>query len=104
MLRRNIKTIRLSNKLDYIKLGPFRIRKILRLINYKLDLLIKMRIYLSFYFLILEPVDPETLVQTNLLSIDLSGQVSEDKIETILKKRLVKRKELTRRRKKYFIK
>ena len=65
--------IQLSNKLDYTKLGLFRIRKVLRLVNYKLDLLIKIRIYLSFYILVLELVNPETLVSINLLSIDLSG-------------------------------
>ena len=62
LLRRNTKIIRLSNKLDYIKLGLFRIRKILGLINYKLNLLKKMRIYLSFYILVLKLVNPETPV------------------------------------------
>ena len=62
LLRKNIKTTKLSNKLDYTKLGPFRIRKILKLINSKLDLLIKIRIYLSFYILVLKLVNPETLV------------------------------------------
>jgi hypothetical protein len=42
--------------LDYIKLGPFRIsRKIIK-VNYKLDLLVKMKIYLVQYIIILEPV------------------------------------------------
>ena len=62
LLRKNIKTTKLNNKLDYTKLGLFKIRKILGLVNYKLDLLIKMRIYLSFYILVLELVNPETLV------------------------------------------
>ena len=33
LLRKNIKTIRLSNKLDYTKLRLFKIRKILGLVN-----------------------------------------------------------------------
>ena len=49
LLRRNIKIIRLNNKLDYTKLGLYRVKKILRLINYKLNLPKKMKIYLSFY-------------------------------------------------------
>ena len=53
---------KLNNQLDYTKLGPFKIRKILKLINYKLDLLIKMRIYLSFYILVLKLVNPDTSV------------------------------------------
>ena len=62
LLRKNIKIIKLNNKLDHTKLGSFKIRKILRLINYKLDLLIKIRIYLSFYILVLEPVNSDTLI------------------------------------------
>ena len=62
LLRKNIKTIRLSNKLDYTKLRSFRIRKILGLVNYKLDLLIKIRIYLFFYILVLELANLDTLV------------------------------------------
>ena len=54
--------IKLNNKLDYTKLRSFKIKKILKLINYKLDLLIKIRIYLSFYILILKLVNPETLI------------------------------------------
>ena len=62
LLRKNIKTIRLSNKLDYTKLKLYRVKKILGLINYKLDLPKKIRIYLSSYILILELINPETLV------------------------------------------
>ena len=39
LLRRNIKTMRLSRKLDYTKLGLFRIKKVLGKDNYELDLL-----------------------------------------------------------------
>ena len=104
MLRKNVKTIKLNNKLDYTKLGLFRIRKILGPVNYKLDLLIKMRIYLSFHILILESVNPDIPVQTNPLNIDLSSQTPKNKIKAILTKRLVKPKNLKKRRKKYFIK
>ena len=45
-----------------MKLGSFNIKKILRLINYRLYLLIKIRIYLSFYILILKLINPETLI------------------------------------------
>jgi hypothetical protein len=38
LLRKNIKTKRLSLKLDYIKLGPFKIQKILSKIIYRLKL------------------------------------------------------------------
>ena len=39
LLRRNIKTTRPSGKLDYTKLGPFRIEKVLGKDNYELNLL-----------------------------------------------------------------
>ena len=39
LLQRNIKITRLSGKLDYIKLGPFQIEKVLGKDNYELDLL-----------------------------------------------------------------
>ena len=44
LLQRNIKTIRPSRKLDYTKLGPFRIEKVLKKDNYELDLLQEIRI------------------------------------------------------------
>ena len=62
LLRKNIKIIRLNNKLDYTKLGLYRIKRILELVNYKLDLPKKIRIYLSFYILVLKLVNPETPV------------------------------------------
>ena len=52
----------LSNKLDYTKLGLYRVKRVLRLINYKLNLLKKIRIYLSFYISVLELANFETLV------------------------------------------
>ena len=62
LLRKNIKTTRLSNKLDYTKLRLYQIKKILGRINYKLDLSKKIRIYLSFYILFLKLITPETPV------------------------------------------
>jgi hypothetical protein len=42
--------------LDYIKLGLFRISKKITKVNYKLDLPVKMKIYLIQYIVILKPV------------------------------------------------
>jgi len=56
LLYKNFKNWWLSKKLNYIKLGPFRILvKVLNLI-YKLDLPIKMKIYPVQYIVMLEPV------------------------------------------------
>ena len=46
LLYKNILSRRLSKKLNYIKLGPFKIKKKVTEVNYKLDLLIKIKIYL----------------------------------------------------------
>ena len=56
LLRRNIKIKRLNDKLNYIKLGLFKIIKKLRLVIYKLKILKSIRIYLVFYILLLEPI------------------------------------------------
>jgi hypothetical protein len=42
--------------LDYIKLGPFRILRKITEINYKLDLLVKIKIHLVQYIIILKLV------------------------------------------------
>ena len=56
LLRRNIKTRRLSDKLDYKKLRLFKIKKKLELVTYKLVLPKDIRIYSVFYIVLLEKV------------------------------------------------
>ena len=46
LLYKNISNRQLSKKLNYIKLRPFKIKKKVIEINYKLDLLVKIKIYL----------------------------------------------------------
>ena len=58
LLIKNLKGIRLSKKLDYIKVGPFLVIRNKGPVNYKLQLLPDAKIYLVFYILILELVDP----------------------------------------------
>ncbi len=60
LLIKNLKGIRLSRKLDYIKVGLFLVIRNKGPINYKLQLLPNAKIYLVFYILILELVDPNT--------------------------------------------
>jgi hypothetical protein len=54
LFRKNVKTKRLSDKLDYKKLGPFKIKRKIGPINYKLSLPYIMKIHLIFYILLLE--------------------------------------------------
>ena len=70
LLRRNIKTKRLNNELNHIKLGPFRILKTKKSVNFKLNLLIFMRIHSIFHIFLLKSVDPNTLIRTESSEID----------------------------------
>jgi hypothetical protein len=60
LLRRNIKTIKPSDKLDYKKFGPFKVKRNIKNINYKLYLLSTIRIHPIFYISLLESADPNT--------------------------------------------
>ena len=55
LLRKNIKTKRPSDKLDYTKLGPFKINKKLGLVIFRLELPQHIRIHPVFYISLLEP-------------------------------------------------
>ena len=54
LLYKNILSRWLSKKLNYVKLGPFEIKKKITEVNYKLDLLAKIKIYLVQHIAILE--------------------------------------------------
>ena len=84
LLRRNIKTKRLSNKLDHIKLKSFRILKAKRSINFKLNLSIFMRIRSIFHIFLLKSTHPNTLIQTESSEINSENQNVEYEIENIL--------------------
>ena len=53
-MRRNIKTKRLSDKLDFKKLELFKIKKKLGLVTYRLTLPKDIKIHLVFYIVLLE--------------------------------------------------
>jgi hypothetical protein len=59
LLQRNIRSDKPIKKLDAVKLGLFKILRKKGLVNYELELLKRMRIYLVFYILLLEPVTPD---------------------------------------------
>ena len=56
LLTKNFKSKQFSKKLDYIKMGLFKmINKIMEVL-YRLDLLLKIKIYLIYYIAVLKPV------------------------------------------------
>jgi hypothetical protein len=83
LIRRNIQTKQLSTKLDHKKLGLFKIKRITRLINYKLVLPKTINIYLVFYIFLLELVLLGVLPAL-VIEIELINPNIEYKIEEIL--------------------
>ena len=63
--RKNIKIKRLSSKLDFKKLGPFRINEVLLDVSYRLELLRNIQIYLVFHVSLLEPAPSSVKPETN---------------------------------------
>jgi hypothetical protein len=55
LLRRNIKIIRPSDKLDLKKIGLFKVKRNIRDISFEFKLFLTMRIYSVFHISLLEP-------------------------------------------------
>jgi len=55
LLHKNFKLRQLSKKLDYIKIGLFKIAEKISEVIYRLDLLVKIKIYPVQYIAMLEP-------------------------------------------------
>jgi hypothetical protein len=83
LLRRNLKTKRLSSKLDWKKLGPFKIETKISEVNYKLTLLPTMKIHPVFHILLLEP----TSINSKLIITVELDENQEYEVERILDKR-----------------
>jgi hypothetical protein len=60
LLRRNIKTIRLSDKLNSKKIGLFKIKRNVRDVTFEFQFLPAMRIHPIFHISLLKPVYPDT--------------------------------------------
>jgi hypothetical protein len=60
LLRKNFKTQRPSDKLDFKKLGPFAIKKVIEPVNYELKLPKTMEMHPVFHISLLEPAPENT--------------------------------------------
>src|SRR6266702_675661 len=76
LLYKNFKSRKLSKKLDYIKLGLFKIAAKISEVMYKLDLLVKMKIYLVQHVVMLELAKGDT--EPSLYEIDIYRGQEED--------------------------
>src|SRR5271154_82044 len=89
VLRRNIKIIRFSDKLDHKKIGPFKIKRNIRDISYKLHLPPTIRIYPVFHISLLKSADPDIPTKPTP-EIHPDSQELENEIEKILKIRKIR--------------
>jgi hypothetical protein len=83
LIQRNIQTKQPSTKLDYKKLGLFKIKRIIGLVNYKLVLPKTINIYPVFYISFLELVLLGALLAP-VTKIELINLNTEYKIKEIL--------------------
>ncbi len=83
LIQKNIKIKRLSNKLDNRKLGLFKIKKVIKLVNYKLSLLRIINIHLIFYILLLERALDNILLAL-VIEIEPVNPEAKYKVEDIL--------------------
>ena len=93
LVRKNIKTKRPSNKLDFKKIGPFQIKRKISDVNYELSLPQNMRIHTVFHISLLEPAPPDAPLQEEFEATDeeyeveriLDHRVSNDQKEYYVK-------------------
>jgi hypothetical protein len=83
LIQRNIQIKQPSTKLDHKKLGLFKIKKVIRLVNYKLVLPKTMNIHPVFYISLLELILSGVLLAP-VIEIELVNPNAEYKIEEIL--------------------
>ena len=84
LLQKNIKTKQPSKKLDYIKLGPFKMEAVKKPLNYELELPSQMKIHSAFHVMYFESADNNISLEINLPGIDLDNQKIEYEVKAIL--------------------
>ena len=83
LLRRNVKIVRPSDKLDHRKLNPFKIVRNIKNVSFELQLPPTMKIHPVFYISLLEPANPN-IPQGPAPEIHPDSQELEDEVEKIL--------------------
>jgi hypothetical protein len=83
LIQRNIQIKQLNTKLDHKKLGLFKIKRIIGLVNYELVLPKTMNIHPVFHISLLKPV-PLGVLLAPIIKIELVNPNAEYKIKEIL--------------------
>jgi hypothetical protein len=83
LIQRNVQIKQPSTKLDHKKLGLFKIKRVIGLVNYKLVLLKTINIYPVFHISLLELVLPGVLL-VPVTEIELVNPNAEYEVEEIL--------------------
>jgi len=91
LVRKNIKTKRPSDKLDYKKLGPYTIKKVRGRVNYELTLPKNMKIHPVFHISLLE-LAPPGAPRAPYIEIDPINPNAEYEVEEILDCKFVREK------------
>ena len=87
LLQQNIKTKRPSNKLDFKRLGLFKVKRTIGKLDCKLELPRKLQLHLVFYMLLLELAPSNTPIQTKT-KLQLEQESIVYNIERILVERI----------------
>lgn len=90
-MQKNIKTDKLSDKLDYKKLRLYEIKEVRGRVNYKLALLKNIRIHPVFHISLLEPAPPNA-PKASFINIEPINLDAEYEVENILDCRCVRGK------------
>src|SRR5436190_13144401 len=91
LLRKNIKMMQLSDKLDFKRLGPFRIVEKVSKVNYQLELPKKSRLHPVFHVSLLEPA-PDNVPITTDTELQPENEPEVYDVEKILDQRVSKGK------------
>jgi hypothetical protein len=80
LLQYNIRITRPLGKLDYLRIGPFRILEVKGLVIFKLDLPKKLRIYFIFYISLFEKIPKNA----KMVILEIEVDETEYKVERII--------------------
>src|SRR5215212_9625183 len=87
LLRKNIKTKRPNSKLDFKRLGPFRILKKISNVNFEIKLPTKSKLHLVFHILLLEKA-PDYVPKATNTNIQPENEPDIYDVEKVLDKRV----------------